>query len=102
MTVRFTLNGEPVELDVPTSTTLLSALRRELAIYGVKHGCETGECGACTVNMNGRPVNSCVMLAVQAEGAALRTVESLGEHPEQGWRTTGVSGCQKEDFLIDR
>jgi putative selenate reductase molybdopterin-binding subunit len=86
MMIRFTLNGIPVEINVPPETTLLTALREELGIFGVKHGCETGECGACTVLFDGEPVNSCVMLAVQADGHNLVTIEALGEHPQFGWR----------------
>ncbi len=86
MMIRFTLNGIPVEIDVPPETTLLTALREELGIFGVKHGCETGECGACTVLFDGKPVNSCVMLAVQVDGHNLVTIEALGEHPQFGWR----------------
>ena len=58
---------------------------RNEGYFGVKHGCETGECGACTVLVDGKPVNACVMLAVQAEGHPIETIENVGEHPEQGW-----------------
>ncbi len=96
MMVCFTLNGTPIEIDVPTETTLLTALRQELGIFGVKHGCETGECGACTVLFDGEPVNSCVMLAVQADGHEIVTIEALGEHPQHGWRTSkGLDPLQK-------
>jgi putative selenate reductase molybdopterin-binding subunit len=86
MHIRFEVNGEPVEIEVTEDTLLLEALRDELGLFGVKHGCETGECGACTVLLDGQPVNSCVMLAAQAEGHAITTIESVGEHPDQGWR----------------
>ncbi|NIL96295.1 MAG: xanthine dehydrogenase, partial [Planctomycetales bacterium] len=56
--------------------------------HGVKHGCETGECGACTVLLDGRPVNACVYLAAQAEGHRLETIEAVGQHPKQGWKST--------------
>ncbi|MEA1977422.1 MAG: molybdopterin cofactor-binding domain-containing protein [Chloroflexota bacterium] len=84
--IHFTLNGTPIEIEVPPETTLLTALREELGLFGVKHGCETGECGACTVLLDGEPVNSCVMLAVQVDGHELVTIEALGEHPQHGWR----------------
>ena len=58
MRIEFRLNNEQVELDVPASTPLLAALRDQLAVFGVKHGCETGECGACTVLISGVAVNS--------------------------------------------
>jgi putative selenate reductase molybdopterin-binding subunit len=86
MIVKLTLNDRPVELELAPNTTLLSALRDHLAVFGVKHGCETGECGACTVLINGLPVNTCVMLAAQAEGSAVQTIEASGEAPMQGWR----------------
>ncbi len=96
MKVNFTLNGQPVELEVPAGATLLAALRESLGVYSVKHGCETGECGACTVLLDGRPVNTCVMLAAQAHGHDLLTVEAVGEHPVQGWkRTRGLDPIQQ-------
>ncbi|MGD2252711.1 MAG: molybdopterin-dependent oxidoreductase [Anaerolineales bacterium] len=88
MHIEFTLNGQPIEMDVPADTTLLTALREQLGLFGAKHGCETGECGACAVLLDGVPVNACVMLAAQAAGHSITTIESLGEHPEQGWRKT--------------
>jgi putative selenate reductase molybdopterin-binding subunit len=72
---------------------------RGLGIFGVKHGCETGECGACTVLLDGKPVNSCVMLAAQAEGHAIQTVEALGEHPEQGWKVTEGLHVLQQAFI---
>jgi aerobic-type carbon monoxide dehydrogenase small subunit (CoxS/CutS family) len=85
MRIRFNLNGNPVDVDLPADTTLLTTLREHLGIFGVKHGCETGECGACTVLLNGEPVNTCVMLAAQADGKTITTIEAIGEHPEHGW-----------------
>jgi len=72
---------------IEASDHLLKVLR-SLGYFGVKHGCETGECGACTVLLDGKPVNSCVMLAAQAVGHHIETIESIGEHPDQGWRTS--------------
>ena len=96
MDIRFTLNGKPVLLDVPTDTTLLTALREHLGVFGVKHGCETGECGACTVLLEGVPVSSCVMLAAQAHGHQVTTIEALGERPGQGWKLTkGLDAIQQ-------
>ncbi len=88
MKVDFVLNGRPVSLEVPERTTLLAALREHLGMFGVKHGCETGECGACTVLLDGKPVSSCVMLAAQAAGHAITTIEAVGERPGQGWLST--------------
>jgi len=87
MQIHFWLNDEQREWEVSANETLLSALRRH-GIFGAKHGCETGECGACTVLLDGRPVASCVMLAAQAEERAIRTIEALGEYPEKGWKPT--------------
>ena len=88
MRLRLTLNGKRVAVVVPTETTLLEVLREHLGVFGVKHGCETGECGACTVLLDGQPVNTCVMLAAQADGKSITTIESIGQHPELGWRRT--------------
>lgn len=87
MQLNFTLNNKPQTWDVTPNETLLEALRRH-AVFSVKHGCETGECGACTVQLDGVPVTSCTMLAVQADGRSVGTTEALGEHPEQGWKHT--------------
>jgi len=95
MEVGFTLNDESKVWEVAVNESLLDALRRH-GVFGVKHGCETGECGACTVLLDGLPVTSCTMLAAQAGGHAVTTVESLGEHPEQGWKQTpGLSVLQQ-------
>ena len=75
--VRFTLNGTPAEADVPARTTLADCLRHTLHKTGTHVGCEHGVCGACTVIVDGDAVRSCLMLAVQAEGAKVTTVEGL-------------------------
>ncbi len=87
MQLNFTLNSTPRTWDIAVNESLLDALRRH-GVFGVKHGCETGECGACTVLLDGLPVTSCTMLAAQAGGHTVDTVEGLGEHPVQGWRHT--------------
>ena len=99
MKIEFGLNGKPTELEAPASTSLLAALRDQLAMFGVKHGCETGECGACTVLVDGTPVNTCVMLAVQVDGKDLQTIESVGEYPKLGWRRTGGLDPIQEAFV---
>lgn len=81
------VNDTQHELYAGPGDSLLKVLRG-LGYFSVKHGCETGECGACTVLLDGKPVNSCVHLAAQAEGHHLQTVECVGEHPERGWKTT--------------
>ena len=79
MIVNFKLNGEKVTADVPPYTTLTDMLRDELGIQTVKKGCEHGECGACTLLVNGLPMASCIILAPQVEGKHVTTLEGL-EH----------------------
>jgi carbon-monoxide dehydrogenase small subunit len=80
--ITVTVNGSKEYLDVPSNMTLLQMLRERLALTGTKNGCEAGECGACTVLMNGEPVNSCLVLAVEADGTEVVTVEGLA-HDDQ-------------------
>jgi aerobic carbon-monoxide dehydrogenase small subunit len=76
------INGGLEQVEVPSNMTLLSMLREKLAMTGTKNGCAAGECGACTILMNGEPVNSCMVLAVEADGAELVTVEGLAREGE--------------------
>ena len=76
--VRVSVNGTTYEYEVPTRRLLVHFLRDDLALTGTHIGCDTGSCGACTVHLNGVPVKSCAVLAVQADGAAVTTVEGLG------------------------
>ncbi|MHA4870523.1 aldehyde dehydrogenase iron-sulfur subunit PaoA [Duganella sp. PWIR1] len=78
----FQVNGKPHTLEVDTRTTLLDALREHLHLNGTKKGCDHGQCGACTVLVNGRRINSCLSLAVMHEGDKITTIEGLGT-PEQ-------------------
>jgi putative selenate reductase molybdopterin-binding subunit len=87
MNLTLNINANGHEIDCTPSETLLSAVRR-LGYYGVKFGDEHGLSGADTVLLDGRPVNAGSMLAAQAEGHNIVTIEGLGEHPEQGWRKT--------------
>ena len=73
----FTVNGEPVEALVQPYVTLLDALREDLGFTGPKEGCGTGDCGACSVHIDGRLVASCLMLAMQARGRSVTTIEGL-------------------------
>jgi carbon-monoxide dehydrogenase small subunit len=75
--IQITVNGEREWLDVPANLTLLQLLRERLALTGAKNGCAAGECGACTVMMDGEPVNACLVLAVEADGREVLTVEGL-------------------------
>ena len=85
--VTTTINGETAEFLCEARQSLLEVLRDELALTGCKEGCNNGNCGACTVMMNGRPVNSCLVLAAEAEGATIETVEGIAQqgqlHPLQ-------------------
>ena len=82
-----TVNGRRYKLSVDPLRTLLEVLREDLGFTGVKVGCEKGECGACTVLLNGKPVNSCLILAVEADGSSILTIEGLSKdgvlHPLQ-------------------
>jgi carbon-monoxide dehydrogenase small subunit len=75
--ITLTINGEYEMVSVPSQMTLLQMLRDELVLTGTKNGCAAGECGACTVLVNGEAVNSCLMLAVECSGAEITTVEGL-------------------------
>jgi carbon-monoxide dehydrogenase small subunit len=75
--INLTINGELEQVVVPSNMTLMRMLRESLALTGTKNGCSAGECGACTVLMNGEPVNSCMVLAVECDGAEILTVEGL-------------------------
>jgi aerobic carbon-monoxide dehydrogenase small subunit len=86
-TIRLKVNGELYELTVKPHHTLLEVLRDQLELTGTKEGCGLGECGACTVHMNGKPVNSCLVLALEADGSEIITIEGLASagnlHPVQ-------------------
>jgi len=85
--IAFQLNGNPISLEVNPSDTALCVLRERLGLTGTKEGCGIGECGACTILVNGLALNSCLMLAAQLDGRTVETVESLGTeenlHPLQ-------------------
>jgi len=77
--IKVTVNGSHEVVDVPSNMTLLEMLREKLGLTGTKNGCTAGECGACTVIMNGEPVNSCMVLAVECHEAHILTVEGLAK-----------------------
>ena len=88
MNIQFKVNGKAVKLDAAPNTLLVQALRNNLQLTGTHVGCDTAQCGACTVMMNGRSVKSCNILAAQAEGAEITTIEGLAAadgtlHPMQ-------------------
>ncbi len=99
MRLQMIVNGEKTEWPAAPGDTLLDVLRRE-GFFGAKYGgCEKGECGACAILLDGRPVNSCGMLAAQADGHHIDTIEAMGEHPEQGWKKTGGLHMIQQAFI---
>ena len=98
MEVNLILNGEPRTLSVQPNELLMNALRR-YALFSVKHGCETGECGACTILVENQPTPSCLILAAQAEGKHITTLESFAGtsrdmHPlQRAFVETGAIQC---------
>lgn len=92
------VNGEPAELAIAPHKTLLEVLREDLRLTGTKHGCELGECGACAVLLDGRPVLSCLVLALECDGAEVVTVEGLAMgarlHPlQEAFADCGAAQC---------
>lgn len=92
------VNGEARDVAVPVHKTLLEVLREDLGLTGTKHGCELGECGTCTVLVDGQPVLSCLVLPVECQGAEILTVEGLagpaGLHPlQQAFAELGAAQC---------
>ena len=82
MPIELRVNGEPRRLEVDTRTSLLDLLREELALTGAKKGCDHGQCGACTVLVDGRRANACLLLAVTLDGAEVTTIEGLADADE--------------------
>ena len=96
--VALNVNGEPREALVPAHKILLEVLREDLGLTGTKHGCELGECGTCTVLVDGEPVLSCLALPVETQGCRITTVEGLAEsgqlHPlQQAFAELGAAQC---------
>src|SRR5438477_10131055 len=96
--ISFTLNGETAEVAFAPHKTLLEVLREDLGLTGTKHGCELGECGTCTILVDGRSILSCLMLGLDAEGRHVTTIEGLAEggvlHPLQDtFADTGAAQC---------
>jgi len=96
--ISFTLNGETTEVAFAPHKTLLEVLREDLALTGTKHGCELGECGTCTVLVDGRSILSCLMLGLDAEGREVISVEGMAQngklHPLQDtFADTGAAQC---------
>jgi len=96
--IGFVLNGESTEVAFAPHKTLLEVLREDLNLTGTKHGCELGECGTCTVLVDGRSILSCLMLGLDAEGRSVETVEGMAEgatlHPlQETFADTGAAQC---------
>lgn len=82
MAVAMTINGEPRQLLLDPWRSLLDVLRNEAGLTGTKRGCDVGDCGACTVIMDGVPVNACLVLGVEAQGSVIQTIEGLQPSPD--------------------
>lgn len=97
MALKLTVNGRSTTVDVPADTPLLWVLRDVLNLHGSKYGCGIGQCGACTVHLNGQPVRSCVTPVGTVAAAKITTIEGLspnGAHPlQQAWRDVDVPQC---------
>ena len=96
--VALDVNGERAELLLPVHKTLLEVLREDMQLTGTKHGCELGECGTCTVLIDGKPELSCLVLPVQVEGRAITTIEGMATgselHPlQQAFAELGAAQC---------
>jgi len=81
--ITLTLNGEPRELAVAPNRSLLDTLRTAAGLTGTKKGCDVGECGSCTVLMDGQPVNACLVLALEARGRSITTIEGIQPSPDE-------------------
>jgi len=81
--VSLTLNGEPRQIEVEPYRSLLDMLRNEAGLTGTKKGCDVGDCGACTVLVDGKPLNSCLMLGVEAQGCEVLTIEGIQPAPDR-------------------
>jgi len=98
LTVNYTINGQAYEANIEPNRTLLEVVRDELRLTGAKEGCGTGDCGACSMIVNGRLVTSCLILAPQADGAEITTIEGLAQdgtlHPlQQAFIDKGAVQC---------
>lgn len=97
--ITFSVNGEPCEIAVIPNRSLLDALRSEAGLTGTKKGCDVGECGSCTIIMNGKPVNACLVLAAEAQDSQITTIEGLQSadgalHPlQESFMQCGAAQC---------
>jgi carbon-monoxide dehydrogenase small subunit len=93
MRVRLTINGERREVEVEPYRSLLDMLRNEAGLTGTKKGCDVGDCGACTVIVDGKPVNSCLMLGIEADGLRVETIEGLRHPLQDSFVRHGAAQC---------
>jgi carbon-monoxide dehydrogenase small subunit len=93
MLVRLTINGAAREVEVEPYRSLLDMLRNEAGLPGTKKGCDVGDCGACTVIVDGKPVNSCLMLGIEAQGAKVETIEGLRHPLQESFIRHGAAQC---------
>ncbi len=98
-TYSFVINGTTAEVDVPGMRRLLDVLREDLSLTGTKEGCGEGECGACTVLVDGAPVNSCLVPICQVAGTEIRTVEGLAPGPQPASQPGGTTSTAHLDAL---
>ena len=99
MKITLNINRQDYDLEIDPTTRLLDVFRT-LGLLGVKSGgCVRGECGACTVLMDGQPINSCMFVVGQAIGHKFETVEAMGQHPRQGWRKTEGLNVIQQAFI---
>jgi len=91
--IKLTINGEAREVEVEPYRSLLDMLRNEAGLTGTKKGCDVGDCGACTVIVDGKPVNSCLMLGIEAAGAKVDTIEGLRHPLQESFIRHGAAQC---------
>ena len=95
--ISMTVNGKQVSKSCPANRTLGQFIREDLGLTGTHVGCDTSQCGACTVHLNGDAVKACTVLAVQAEGAEVTTIEGIGTNKKEAGSTLEVSGNAEPD-----
>ena len=102
VTVRFTLNNKPVQVEVEATEILVDTLRNRLGLTGTKKACGTGDCGACTVLINGEAVRSCILLTATVEGKQVITIEGLGDpdHPHAIQKAFSDAGAVQCGYCI--